>query len=130
MSLCYHRSWFVMRRKLKSTTAIFLSAWLGFLACLLGCAPAFASPAVSECPTTEATNAATEAPSSCCEHHKRPGGRPDKSSQPLSCCPLNATLHKQTNASAVAVQPPAVAVVLITIPSLPPFSSVLENPPH
>lgn len=115
--------------KLKSGTAVFLSAWLGFLACLLGCAhPAFASLAAAECPAGEATNAPSDAPSSCCEHHKR-SGAPDKSSQPLSCCPLNATLHKQTTASAVAVRPP-VALTQLTIPSVPLFAVAFEKPPH
>jgi hypothetical protein len=115
--------------KLKSTTAIFLSAWLGFLACLMGCAhPAFASSAAAECSTSEVTNAPSDAPSSCCEHHKK-SGAPGKRSQPLSCCPLNATLHKQTTASAVSVQPPVI-IAQLTIPTVPLFAAAFEKPPH
>jgi hypothetical protein len=115
--------------KLRSTTSVFLSAWVGFLACLMGCAhPAFASAAVPECPSTEATNTASDTPDSCCEHDKR-SGAPEKSSQPLSCCPLNATLHKQTTASAIAIPPP-LALAQVKGPSVPLFAAALEKPPH
>jgi hypothetical protein len=120
----------MQQSKLQSTTAIFLSAWLGFLACLLGCArPAFASPAAPKCPISEATNDAREAPDSCCEHHKRPGAPEKNGAQPLSCCPLNATLHKQITASAAAVQRP-VALARITIPSVSRSTTFFEDPAH
>jgi len=120
----------MQQSKLRSTTSIFLSAWLGFLACLMGCAhTAFASTPTSKCLVGQATDVPSDAPNSCCEHHKRPGV-PDKSgSQPLSCCPLHTTLHKQSTASGAAVQPP-VLLAHIALPSVPLSTTLFEDLRH
>src|SRR5262249_40816991 len=118
----------MQQSKLRSVMSIFLSAWLGFLACLMGCAhPAFAPP-TSKCPVGQATNVPSDAPNSCCEHHKRPGVPSKSGSTPLSCCPLNTTLHKST-ASAAAVQPD-VLLAHTALPSAPLSTTHFESPVH
>ena len=83
---------------LRPLTASVLALWLGFLACLLGCArPILAStPSRTELvefrtPANEADGKMDEA-GSCCHHHHGTSDGNTPGVQTISCCPLDATL--------------------------------------
>jgi hypothetical protein len=88
------------RLRLKHVTAVALSLWLGFLACVLGCVqPVFAGSLSTRAQIIRVGAAADEDGhdrmadvGSCCHHS---GKTPDKNRQGtsnVSCCPLDATL--------------------------------------
>jgi hypothetical protein len=88
------------RLRLKHVTAIALSLWLGFLACVLGCAQPLSATAQSthrqifqlKAAANEDAHDRMADVGSCCHH----GGKtPEKNRQGttnVSCCPLDATL--------------------------------------
>jgi len=83
----------------RSLTATALSFWIGFLACVLGCAqPVLSSTKPAHAPLSEPQSAArgdangtvgSEGP--CC-HHTRGSQKNKQPAQTISCCPLDATL--------------------------------------
>src|SRR5215469_9182610 len=95
--------------RLRSVVSITLSCWLGFLACVLGCAqPAVAAPLCEQnqipagrksTPETAGSNAGDDA--ACCHRSRSsPGGPHQNNHSGLSCCPLDVTLiQKQDPAS-------------------------------
>jgi hypothetical protein len=107
---------------LRPVTAIVLAFWLGFLACLLGCAQPVLASTPSRTQISQSRAVANEADSkigdagSCCHHHQ---GTSDKNKQSLptsSCCPLDATLiHKQDAASARGGDSYAVVMMLFVL---------------
>jgi hypothetical protein len=80
-------------------TATALSLWIGFLACVLGCAqPVLSSTTHAHAQLSEPEPAArgdanstvgSEGP--CC-HHTRGSQKNKQPAQTISCCPLDATL--------------------------------------
>ena len=83
---------------LRPLTATVLALWLGFLACLLGCAQPVLASGPSRTQILGPGTIANEADSkmgeagTCCHHHR---GTPDGNKpavQTISCCPLDATL--------------------------------------
>ena len=83
----------------RSLTANALSLWIGFLACVLGCAqPVLSSTKSAHAHLSEPESAApgdangtvgSEGP--CC-HHTRGSQKNKQPAQTISCCPLDATL--------------------------------------
>lgn len=88
------------RLRLKRLTAIALTLWLGFLACVLGCAqPVSASALSAPAPFPRFNAAANENihdrvadVGSCCHHSGKTQKKNGQGSENLSCCPLDATL--------------------------------------
>jgi hypothetical protein len=82
---------------LRPLTATVLAFWLGFLACLLGCAQVLASTP-SRTQVFQSRTIATEAESkmgdagTCCHHHHGTSDGKKQGLQTISCCPLDATL--------------------------------------
>jgi hypothetical protein len=91
---------------LRPLTATVLAFWLGFLACLLGCAsPVLASTPSrtkifkSRTPANEADRKMDDA-GSCCPHHRGTSDGDKRSVQTISCCPLDATLIQKQDRGA------------------------------
>jgi hypothetical protein len=122
---------------LRPLTATVLALWLGFLACLLGCAQVPAS-APSDTQISQSRAAGDEADSkmgdagSCCHHHHGTSDGNKQGLQTISCCPLDATLiQKQDPASQKSDN--HYAVVLMMFVLNPPFrlsaSDGINTPP-
>ena len=83
----------------RSLTATALSLWIGFLACVLGCAqpvlsstkPAHAHLSEPESATRGDANGTVGSEGPCC-HHTRGSQKSKQPAQTISCCPLDATL--------------------------------------
>jgi hypothetical protein len=88
------------RLRLKQVTASALSLWLGFLACVLGCAqPVFASVQPTQPRTSELKAAASEDDNdraagggSCCHHRGKTPDKNETGTSNSSCCHWDATL--------------------------------------
>src|SRR5882672_5724919 len=86
--------------RLRPMTATALSFWIGFLACVMGCAqPVFASARplleqATELQAAPAPNGHMADAESCCHHGRNSSGNSEKHqhTQTISCCPLDATL--------------------------------------
>ena len=89
----------------RSATATALTCWLGFLACVVGCARPMLAAAICSTRQRAALSASSPEPtdevSGCCHHQRHSSNRSgDKSQNTISCCPLDATLtQKQDLAS-------------------------------
>ena len=127
--------------RLKQMTASALSLWLGFLACVLGCAqPVFATVPSTQAQLSELKAAANEDDSdrtagggSCCHHSSK---TPDENSQGTSnssCCHWDATLvQKQDPApplrTCFSVFVPPLVALHVSVP-LPRSSEGIEPVP-
>jgi hypothetical protein len=91
---------------LRHLTATVLALWLGFLACLLGCAPPVLASTPSRTEISESRTTAHEADSkmgdagSCCHHHHGTSDGNKPGVQTISCCPLDATLIQKQDPGA------------------------------
>ena len=88
----------------KATAAIAISVWMGLLACLAGCLPAFArgaSPQISgKCDVAKQDQMANM---ECCHRTDNPSHDKKKQSpENASCCPLDATLIQKGDAPRLA----------------------------
>jgi hypothetical protein len=108
--------------RLRSLAATLLSSWLGFLACVLGCAqPVSASAPSTVTQVFEGKTAAKQeadgkmAEAGPCGHHGHGASGKNKQGSPsVSCCPLDATLiQKQTPVSPLRGYPFVVALMLL-----------------
>ncbi len=83
---------------LRPLTATVLALWLGFLACVLGCAQPVLASTASRTQIVESRTAANEADSkmgdagSCCHHRHGTSDGNKPGVQTISCCPMDATL--------------------------------------
>jgi hypothetical protein len=107
---------------LRSVTATVLAFWLGFLACVLGCAQPVLASTPSGTQIFQSRAAASEADSkmddagSCCHHHRGASDNNKQGLQTISCCPLDATLiQKQDLASAKSGNLYAVVLMLLVL---------------
>jgi hypothetical protein len=107
---------------LRPLTATVLAFWLGFLACLLGCAQPVLASTPSSTQISQSRAVANEADSkmgdagSCCHHHHGTSDKNKQSLQTISCCPLDATLiQKQDAASARDGHSYAVVLMLFVL---------------
>jgi hypothetical protein len=124
---------------LRSLTATVLSLWLGFLACVLGCAqPVLASTPSSHPQICEPQAAANEDNSSkiadagpCCHHSGGASQKNKQGAQTVSCCPLDATLiQKQDPVSPISGHSYVVVLMLLVLRPLFQLSATNEtNPP-
>ena len=91
---------------LRHLTATVLAFWLGFLACLLGCAQPVLASTPSNAEIFGSRTIANEADSkmgdagSCCHHHHGTSDGNKQSVQTISCCPLDATLIQKQDPGA------------------------------
>src|ERR1700693_2779126 len=82
---------------LRPVTATALALWLGFLACVLGCAQPIVTSTLSHAQVSKPTadqgdgDKMAEA-GSCCHHHHGTSDKSNHGLQTISCCPLDATL--------------------------------------
>jgi hypothetical protein len=110
---------------LRSATATGLALWLGFLACVLGCAQPVLASTPSDTQISQSRTAGNKADSkmggagSCCHHHHGNPYQNKQGVQTISCCPLDATLiQKQDLASAkIGHHYPVVLIVFVLNPS-------------
>jgi hypothetical protein len=80
--------------------AIALSLWLGFLACILGCAQPVSASALStpariserKTVTNELHNDWMADTGPCCHHSRKRSEKHQQDATTVSCCPLDATL--------------------------------------
>src|ERR1700733_1871573 len=107
---------------LRPLTATVLAVWLGFLACLLGCAQPVLASTPSGSQISQSRAAGNEADSkmgdagSCCHHHHGTSDRNKQGLQTISCCPLDATLiQKQDPGSAKSGNVYAVVLMLFVL---------------
>jgi hypothetical protein len=90
---------------LRPLTATVLALWLGFLACLLGCAQPVLASAPSDNQISQSRAAGHDADSkmgdagSCCHHHHGTSDGNKQGVQTISCCPLDATLIQKQDPS-------------------------------
>lgn len=113
--------------RLRLLTATALSLWIGFLACVLGCAqPVLSSTKPAQIQLSEPESAApadangtvsTEGP--CC-HHSRETQKDKQHVQTISCCPLDATLLQKQDPVSLSRTSFFVAVAVLPLfhPSL------------
>jgi hypothetical protein len=91
---------------LRHLTATVLALWLGFLACVLGCAQPVLASTPSRIQIIESKTTANEVDSkignagSCCHHHHGTSDGNKPGVQTISCCPLDATLIQKQDAGA------------------------------
>jgi len=116
---------------IRSGLAIALSCWLGFLACILGCAmplPASTSSCEKKQIAAEATAAAEQVSDmACCHHNRGSSGSHRHAPNDGSCCSLNVTLtqkHDQSpslvgNSYVAAQTPLAVTNASLTFDEVP-----------
>jgi hypothetical protein len=110
---------------LRPLTAAALALWLGFLACVLGCAQPLLASTPSHTQISEPTAAANEGDTSkmvdagpCCHHHHGPSDKNNQALQTISCCPLDATLiQKQDPASSKSAHPYSAVLMLFVFNS-------------
>jgi hypothetical protein len=107
---------------LRPLTATVLASWLGFLACVLGCAQPVLASGPSHTQIVESKTTANEADSkmgdagSCCHHHHRTSDGNKPGVQTISCCPLDATLiQKQDPGAANGGHHYAVVLMIIVL---------------
>jgi hypothetical protein len=107
---------------LRHLTATLLAFWLGFLACLLGCAQPVLATTPSHTEIFESRTTANEADSkmddagSCCHHHRGTSDGSKQGVQTISCCPLDATLiQKQDPGSVNSGQHYAVVLMIFVV---------------
>lgn len=107
---------------LRPLTATVLALWLGFLACVLGCAQPVLASAPSGIQISQSSAAANEADSkmgdagSCCHQHHDTSDGNKQGLQTISCCPLDATLiQKQDLASAKSDHHYAVVLMMLVL---------------
>jgi hypothetical protein len=125
--------------RLRSLMATGLSLWLGFLACVLGCAqPALGSETSSHAGVFALNPAANEDGNGemadagpCCHHGRGASSKNKPVAQTVSCCPLDATLmQKQDPLSHLREQWSVVVLLLLVFhPSFPLSVSNRENLP-
>jgi len=90
---------------LRPLTATVLALWLGFMACLLGCAQPILASAPSGSQMSQSSSAANDADSKmgdvgpCCHHHHGTSDGNKQGVQTISCCPLDATLIQKQDPS-------------------------------
>jgi hypothetical protein len=123
---------------LRHLTATVLAFWLGFLACLLGCAQPVLASTPSRTQIFESRTPANEADSkmgdagSCCHHHHGTSDGNKPGVQTISCCPLDATLIQKQDPGA-ANSGHHYAVVLMVFVVNPSFrlsaSNGINTPP-
>jgi hypothetical protein len=113
-----------------------LSLWIGFLACVLGCAqPILAPPKLAQAqllqsqaaPLADVHRTVTrEEP--CC-HHTRGSHKDSQRVEKISCCPLDATLLQKPDPASFSRASFLIATLtlLISQPALPPSAMALEN---
>jgi hypothetical protein len=120
---CYNRNRRLMHLlRPRPLTAAALSLWIGFLACVLGCAqPVLASPKPTQAQFSEPESAArgdaggtisSEGP--CC-HHSRGSQKDKQPVQSVSCCPLDATLLQKQDAVSLSRTSLFVAAVTLLL---------------
>jgi hypothetical protein len=86
---------------LRSATATGLALWLGFLACVLGCAQPVLASTPTETQISQSRTAENKADSkmgdagSCCHHHHGSSDENKQGVQTISCCPLDVTLTQK-----------------------------------
>jgi hypothetical protein len=107
---------------LRPLTATVLASWLGFLACVLGCAQPVLASGPSHTQIVESKTTANEADSkmgdagSCCHHHHGTSDGNKPGVQTISCCPLDATLiQKQDPGAANGGHHYAVVLMIIVL---------------
>ena len=107
---------------LRPLTATVLASWLGFLACVLGCAQPVLASGPSHTQIVESKTTANEADSkmgdagSCCHRHHRTSDGNKPGVQTISCCPLDATLiQKQDPGAANGGHHYAVVLMIIVL---------------
>lgn len=115
--------------RLRSLTATVLSFWLGFLACVLGCAlPALGSDTSSHARVFTPDTAANEDSNGkmtdagpCCHHGHGTSQKNKPGAQMVSCCPLDATLmQKQDPVSRLRAHWSVAVLLLLAVdPSFP-----------
>jgi hypothetical protein len=126
--------------RLRSATAIALSFWFGFLACVLGCAqpvlsstkPAHAHLSEPESAARSDANSTVGSEGPCC-HHTRGSQKNKQPAQTISCCPLDATLlQKQDLVSHFRDLSSALVVTLLQFHSSLELSmrTTASNPPR
>jgi hypothetical protein len=92
---------------LRPLTATVLALWLGFLACLLGCAQPVLASRPSRTQIVESKTTANEADGkigdagACCHHHHGSSDGNKPGVQTISCCPLGATLIQKQDPGSV-----------------------------
>jgi hypothetical protein len=102
------QSWPALNNERAATfAASVLAIWLGFLACVLGCAQPVLASAPSDTQISQSRAAVNEPDSkmgdtgSCCHPHHGTSDGNKQGLQTISCCPLDATLiQKQDLTSA------------------------------
>jgi len=107
---------------LRPLTATVLASWLGFLACVLGCAQPVLASGPSHTQIVESKTTANEADSkmgdagSCCHHQHGTSDGNKPGVQTISCCPLDATLiQKQDPGAANGGHHYAVVLMIIVL---------------
>jgi hypothetical protein len=107
---------------LRPVTTTVLAFWLGFLACLLGCAQPVLASTSSRTQIFQSRTTANEADSkmgdsgTCCHHHHGTSDGNKQGLQTISCCPLDATLiQKQDPGSANSGNTFAVVLMLFVL---------------
>ena len=125
--------------RVRSLTATVLSIWLGFLACVLGCAlPAVgsetSSPArvfTSDTAANEDSNGKMADAGPCCHHGHGTSQKNKPGAQTVSCCPLDATLIQKQDPVSRLRGHWSVAVLLLLVfhPSFPLSASNGNNAP-
>jgi hypothetical protein len=117
---------------LRHLTATVLALWLGFLACLLGCAQPVLASTSSRTEIFESRTTTNEADSkmgdagSCCHHHHGTSDGNKPGVQTISCCPLDATLIQKQDPGA-ANSGHDYAVVLMIFVLNPSFRLSVSN---
>ena len=110
---------------LRPVTATALALWLGFLACVLGCAQPVLILTPSHTRISEPRAAANEDDDDkmvdagpCCHHHRGASDKNNQGLQTISCCRLDATLiQKQDPVSSRSAHPYAAVLVLFVFNS-------------
>jgi hypothetical protein len=125
--------------RLRSWMATGLSLWLGFLACVLGCAQPVLGSGTSAHTGVFALNPAANEDGNgemgdagpCCHHGRGASSQNKPVAQTVSCCPLDATLmQKQDPVSRLRGQwSVAVLLLLVFHPSFPLSARDRENAP-
>ena len=105
---------------LRPVTATALALWLGFLACILGCAQPILASIPSHTQISEPTTAASEDDSGkmvdagpCCHHHRGASDKNNQGLQTISCCPLDATLIQKQDPISPKCSHPYAAVLML-----------------